>query len=63
MHERTIGFLQQIWDEVSFVGVMESRNGELELLRQLCSVPPVSMSRCVIMTYLTRMKPSKSVAS
>ena len=63
MHECTIGFLQQIWDEVSFVGVMESRDGELEFLRQLCSAPLVSTSRYAIMTYLTRMKPSKSVAS
>ena len=31
--ERAIGLLQQVWHKVGFVGVVESRHGELELLR------------------------------
>ena len=31
--KHTISFLQQVWDEVSFVCVMKSRNWKLEFLR------------------------------
>ena len=32
VYKRAIGLLKQIWDEISFVGVMESRDVEFELL-------------------------------
>jgi hypothetical protein len=63
VREHTVGFLQQIWDEVGFVGVMESCDRKLEFLRQLDNASLVSTQCCTVVINLTRMKPSKSVAS
>lgn len=63
LFERAICLLQQIWDEVSFVSMMESCDGELEFLRQLSSALHVSVTCSALVTYLTRMKPSRSVVS
>jgi len=33
--KHTIGLLKQIWDKISFAGMMESRDRKLEFVREL----------------------------